>query len=542
MEFIRRMKRVPALHPFLFAAFPVLFLYDRNIREYPLDVLWAPLGIVLGIAVAAWIALSAAFRSMRKSGLVVSLFAVLFFAYGHVSPFTPEVAFTFAGVEVKGAALVLAAWAIILAAGAYFTARTRSDLKNLTHVVNAIALVLVLTPSWNIARYRFEMVSEGARHLPAFNEGQAEEPSRAPSPLPNIYHIVLDGYGRSDKLSEVYGFDNSGFLRELEGMGFYVAKSARANYTHTYLSVGSTLNMQYFDSLTEKYGADGEDRDPIYRMARHNRVRDFVKARGYKFVSFSTGYHATEIKDADVYLVAPEQRNEFANGVLNLTPTVSERSKSAQDRRRVLYPLGEMPKLAGSSEPVFVFAHIVAPHSPYVFDSDGGPCPIPRYYGTASGNRLVNRNGLTRGESMRYYVAQAQFIGTAVIKLVRSLLADSKVPPIIIIQGDHGPCPFFNHDNLGDTYIADRMSILAAYYLPSGGQSVLYDSITPVNSFRLIFNYYFGTSLPQLADRSYYVRPDAPYRYIEVTGEIDSPADRQRYERLNGMDYFSDGN
>ena len=36
------------LHPFLIAAFPVLFLFSQSINEQlSLDPLWAPLGIVL---------------------------------------------------------------------------------------------------------------------------------------------------------------------------------------------------------------------------------------------------------------------------------------------------------------------------------------------------------------------------------------------------------------------------------------------------------------------------------------------------------------
>jgi hypothetical protein len=47
------------------------------------------------------------------------------------------------------------------------------------------------------------------------------------------------------------------------------------------------------------------------------------------------------------------------------------------------------------------------------------------------------------------------------------------------------------------------MGILNAYYLPGTGQAGLYPSITPVNSFRVVFNAYFGTDLPILPDRSY---------------------------------------
>jgi hypothetical protein len=48
----------------------------------------------------------------------------------------------------------------------------------------------------------------------------------------------------------------------------------------------------------------------------------------------------------------------------------------------------------------------------------------------------------------------------------------------------------------------NRNANLNAYYLPKGYKD-LYDSITPVNSFRIILNEYFGASYPLLPDITY---------------------------------------
>ena len=53
------------------------------------------------------------------------------------------------------------------------------------------------------------------------------------------------------------------------------------------------------------------------------------------------------------------------------------------------------------------------------------------------------------------------------------------------------------------------------------GEQVLYDSVTPVNTFRLIFNYYFNTDLPLLEDKMYFTDPDkSPFDFIEVTDKV----------------------
>ncbi len=70
------------------------------------------------------------------------------------------------------------------------------------------------------------------------------------------------------------------------------------------------------------------------------------------------------------------------------------------------------------------------------------------------------------------------------------------------------------------TCVNERLRILNAYYLPIGGKRIVYDAITPVNTFRLLFNYYFGAHFAKLPDRSYYCTYDTPYRYENVTGSL----------------------
>jgi hypothetical protein len=95
------------------------------------------------------------------------------------------------------------------------------------------------------------------------------------------------------------------------------------------------------------------------------------------------------------------------------------------------------------------------------------------------------------------------------IQLVKSLLAKSTIPPIIIIQGDHG---YSTNDEV-------LPRILNAYYLPGNGAEKLYPSITPVNTFRLILNTYFGGNYPMLPDHSYWLDKSFPggYKLLQNT-------------------------
>ena len=63
----------------------------------------------------------------------------------------------------------------------------------------------------------------------------------------------------------------------------------------------------------------------------------------------------------------------------------------------------------------------------------------------------------------------------------------------------------------------ERFSIMNAYYFPDKDYSSLYPSITPVNTFRVIFNKYFDENLPLLPDNNYFSTIYHPYEFIEVT-------------------------
>ena len=146
--------------------------------------------------------------------------------------------------------------------------------------------------------------------------------------------------------------------------------------------------------------------------------------------------------------------------------------------------------------PKFVFAHIVLPHSPYLFGADGErleqdtPFTLMESGGEdASGDGRLER-----------YRDQAIFTSRITLETIEAIVQDFAVPPLIIVQADHGA-----HPRWGGA--PQRLSILNAYLLPGSCKSALYPDITPVNSFRVVFNCAFGASLPLLEDRSY----DSPF-------------------------------
>jgi hypothetical protein len=141
--------------------------------------------------------------------------------------------------------------------------------------------------------------------------------------------------------------------------------------------------------------------------------------------------------------------------------------------------LSTLPEISKRKGPKFVFVHLLVPHIPHVFTPDGNF----RYPEDKS------KNG---------YRDNAQFIDEAILPVLQKIVTESEEPPVILLMGDHGP-PATKF-----TTPEARMKNLSAYFLDANAKSKLYDSITPVNSFRVVLNEYFGSDYPMLEDVSYY--------------------------------------
>jgi hypothetical protein len=105
--------------------------------------------------------------------------------------------------------------------------------------------------------------------------------------------------------------------------------------------------------------------------------------------------------------------------------------------------------------------------------------------------------------------------------VVRRILAQSSRPPIVVIQADHGLREVVTWGDSARSQLLQRHAILYAVHLPpSNGRPQppveLYDSISPVNTFRVVLSRYFDTTMALLPDRSYYSLLERPYHFYDV--------------------------
>lgn len=345
---------------------------------------------------------------------------------------------------------------------------------------------------------------------------------------PDIYYIILDGYGSEEMLRKLHGYDNSQFTAALKERGFIVPSNSKSNYPRTILSLASSLNMQYLDSVSEAMG-DSFLWWPLMGTYAHNETRKFLESQGYQTVVVSSSWDFTTIKDADIYMrpysifLNKFEELQILNTNLSLFQFVSNFGISFPayntHRQVVMYEFEKLKEIPSLGSPKFTFVHIMSPHAPFVFDAEGNFI-TPDYPFTFSDDRYFL---FPSSKHRKGYLNQLRFINTQVIDVVDAILANSSTPPIIIIQGDHGSSVFTDYNSLDNTCLEERFSILNAYYLPGIDEVTIPQNISPVNTFRLIFNYYFSAELEILPNHNCYSVAATLYQFEDVTDRVDIP-------------------
>jgi hypothetical protein len=508
--------------PFLLSIQPVLQLFLINVTELDFSEIIRSLFVSLLFGAVVLGMLYLALRDWIKSSLIASLFIILFFLFGDVSDWIVK---TFGLGPVRANFLILALVAVIMIIWVWVVKSRMKNTGTLNLYFNLLSVLFLIS---SVIQMRHYLLENGLSLKPAQSPVQVAVIDSV-NPRPDIYYIILDAYGRNDVLQTIYDFDDSSFLEALKARGFYVAQEASSNYIQTMLSLSSSLNMNYIQSLKAE-GAAIENRKDLISILENSSVRNVLAQNGYQTVSFRNDYKAT-MPNANIYY------DDTGNGpatpvtafesilidhtmvrVLTVLPAFHKaliEMPYDTHRHYILSTFARVREIPSLNGDYFVYAHIIAPHPPFVFDENGVALPHYEPFKLADANHFIKDH--SRKAYITGYRQQMQYINTLVLEAVDAILAKSTTPPIIIIQGDHGPGAYLHWGSLEKTLPGERFSILNAYYFPDQDYSLLYPSISPINSFRVLLNKYFGGNYEILADRHYYSPWGYPFDFTEVT-------------------------
>jgi len=371
------------------------------------------------------------------------------------------------------------------------------------------------------------------------------EPGQASGRLPDIIYIVPDRYGNSGVLADEFQHDNGEFLDALRQRGFAVADEARANYLATPFSLASSMNMQYLEPVLQRLDGETTRAWPLYSLFQDNLVTARLKRMGYRYVHVPSWWDGTMHSaqaDLTVDFWVWSWVGEFGVKAVQQSPLVEMAIAS-------IYPtdmcaalkrqLAFLENAGGGDRPTFVFAHVLAPHSPILMDAEGrcvDALDYPRR--PKDGTWEAYKEG---------YSGFLSYLNNRLLEIFDRQKVNNPNPLIFVLQADEGPYPKafreqnaivrgggargegFDWREASDAQLAMKFGILNALYLggPDGPEALpdVPEALTPVNNWRVIFGHLEGKTYPLLPDRHFiYPSYTEPYNSIEITEHLKAIA------------------
>ena len=518
-------------YPVLVALYAVLFLYSENLSlVIDSDVLVITVAVLIVTAIV-WAVAQLLLKNRHRAAAVATIWLLVLLGFGHVAnlvwpqPDTANYPALWVGFLIVAVLLTL-------------LVRRAGGLQQFTVSFNVIALALLIMPVVQIMQYHTrqpaiisnaQAVSAASPRVVVNNDAQH----------PDVYYIILDGYSSNAHLLREWNYSNSAFTYALEERGFLVAHESTANYAATLASLPSSLNMRYLDE-SERQPAPHLDVAYTRSLMADSVVAQQFQDLGYSYIHIMSGF-TVDSSIADINIdIYPDGAHYFSSrdgerSVCSLTVTCSQKSfvpfflsttallpvietplvanwlatyQTTADwsesqplewshPNRALAIWDETEKIAAIPEATFTFSHIIKPHGPVIFD--------------AAGN-------LHQPDESRFF-EQLEFVNQRTLDMVDRIIEQSSVPPIIIVQGDHGT-------DLGDVWNDSHthlvfFEILNALYWPGLSEETIPRDITPVNTFRLLFNQYFGGDFELLESRHY----DLPQGYDNLFNMVEVDLD-----------------
>ncbi len=507
------------IHPFVFAALPIVACLSE-VKQLVLPEEIIPVLILTEASAALLFAVaSVLWRSVAKGALTCTLAIGFFFSYRLITAAWDVWFQSLTGRPLDPAfdLIIFAALSAICMAAVFKKdwnfgqAQFQLDHEALNQSLNVISVLLLLFNSFPLIQFEIKDETLTQKFVNQFKTAFDHVHFDRNAPKPDVYYIIVDGFANRLTMKNMYHCDYDRLYKWLSEQGFYVVPKAASNYDRTEFSVSSSLNMQYIDAVPAAVGKDFNGLNLFCRMIQDSAVRRAFKQLGYKMVNVSSGDSATDwifIFDQNIRCTI---FNHFMVALAQLTPfSATEqyfpalRNLVADIRTSPGRHLKEIVEIPG---PKFVLLHTDLAHAPCLFDESGQPLPLP------PGMFMVNWG------TPEKLAGQWKFAQNLLVDWLAQIMSLTNGKAVVIIQSDHG-----SGISMAKTedWFNERMRILNAYYFPGKKDQGLYPTITPVNSFRVLFNDYFDARLPLLPDKVF-CPPDysKPFDWLDVKDKLN---------------------
>jgi hypothetical protein len=322
---------------------------------------------------------------------------------------------------------------------------------------------------------------------------------------PDIIVLLLDGYPRSDVLSEAFGYDNSNFEEELRTLGFTLSEESRSNYTATWATLASLFHGEYLDAIPEllPFPTDATGQyTALMRAIAHGERLAALRERGYEVVTIPPPFGAAALLSAD-RTVDSGQITSFElsllqhSPLLNVVQAVDRSFVLDQQRDRIASDLRSLTQVAAEKRerPAFLWAHLLNPHAPILYNADGSPAPLPMCFPDD-----CSLWAFARESEWDRLPGQVTSINRLVIRALTDVVRGDP-DAIVVVMSDHG-------HRAPDRPESDLLANFMAIRMPNG--AALSVEVAPVDLLAAISAAAFNSSFQPHAYRAWISDAEAP--------------------------------
>lgn len=445
-------------------------------------------------------------KSSQKSAIFTFIFFLLILGFGYLHDTLKDF---FPGSAIIKYKYILPSLLLFISFIFVYLKYKKNSLSGTVLYLNSLMIVLNLSeiPA-SIYKYQINKESQNLidYRFSVYNEYYPSK-KLTDSLKPDIYFLVFDEMSSTKTLQSAWNIDNSRIDSFLNNKGFYIAKNAESNYSWTVHSISTTFNMVYLPTTLIPVLNDTKSYFWSTNSVLNNSLTSILTKEKYKifqyqpisfdnrdwpfepaFNQYRKYHYFYKTLPGRIYRdlfwnITNTKLNNFFKGQLKI---VEERNNNKNTYLN--YTISKVKESTTfTQQNKFVYGHFSVPHDPFIYDSTGVLLP-PIKTVVKNNKDLLNK-----------YKNQLYYADKLIMDIVTYIQTHNKKNTIIIVEGDHG-FRYYTHE--GQKFMYQNMN---AIYFPDKKYDLLYDSLCPANTFRIILNKYFGTQYTLLKNETFFV-------------------------------------
>jgi hypothetical protein len=233
------------------------------------------------------------------------------------------------------------------------------------------------------------------------------------------YVVLLDGYPRADNLSE-WGVDVSDFIAELEERGFDHYSNAESSSVWTHHALSRLFGGE--SPATDEFGTVDDVREAAGEWSLPEGWVVIPPPIGHVTIPHRRAIAPLVITDLEINLLGGSLPGRLTSGLV-------------MDGLRA--HLAESLEALASTEETLVFAHLISPHPPFLYNEGGVPAEAPKCWPECLIFEVNPEFELSPTEWIRRAAPDIAHLNAQILSAVDSIIAKNPDARIVLFS-DHG--------------------------------------------------------------------------------------------------------